>query len=383
MQNIFLVIFLTITFILSGALFPNHGTTATLEEKIGQMIMVGFRGLEISSGNPVIEDIAELGIGGVILFDYDRRQGGFERNIHSSEQVKKLISSLKSLPGGDDLFVAINQEGGGASPLKERYGFSASVSNLYPGGTEDIGITRERALDTAEILSQLGFNLNLVPVVDVNPDPEHPVKETHKKSFSHDPDIVVSHAWEIINAHRIYKVLTAAKHFPGYGSAGNETYLNFPDTTRTWDDRELIPYRELMADPGCDMIMTGHIVNRRLDPEWPATLSEKIISGILRQKMDYDGVVISEDMQMDAIRKNYSLDVALERAITAGVDIILFANNLVYEPDIARKSVKTIKNLIDQGRLTEDRINESYQRIMDLKARLKPLVESDCSFCLK
>lgn len=383
MQNIFIVTFLTITFMLSGTLSPNLGAAATLEEKIGQMIMAGFRGLELTIDNPVVEDITELGIGGVILFDYDLQQGRFERNIHSPEQVKELISSLKTLPKGDNLLVAINQEGGRTSPLKEKYGFSASVSQGQIGGIDNIDITRNHAMDTARELSELGINLNLAPVVDLNAGPEKNKGENFERSFSNNPEIVIDHSWEVINAHRIFKVLTATKHFPGYGRSVNETYLHFPDATKTWDQKELLPYQELIQDPGCDMVMVGHIFNRRLDPEWPASLSEKTVQGILREQMGFVGVVISEDMQMEAIRKNYSLDVALERAIAAGVDIILFANNLVYEPDIARQSLKTIKNLIDQGRLTEDRINKSYQRIMGLKARLKPLVESDCSFCLK
>ncbi len=383
MRNMFLVTFLTITFMALGALSPNQSSAATLEEKIGQMIMVGFRGLELSSDNPVVKDITGHGIGGVILFDYDTQANAFKRNIKSPDQVRELIWGLKNLPGGDNLFVAVAQDGGRTSPLKERYGFRDPVSQVDLGETDNIGITRNHAMDTAQELSELGINLNLVPVVDLNAGPEKSEGESLERSFSNDPEVVIDHSWEVINAHRIFKVLTAIKHFPGYGGAGKESHLNFPDATKTWKNMELIPYEELIQDPGCDMIMIGNIYNRRLDPEWPATLSEKTIKNVLRQEMGFEGVVITDDMQVEAIRGNYSLEVVLERAITAGVDIIMFGNNLVYEPGIAGQSMETIKYLIDQGRLTEDRINESYQRIMALKARLQPLVESDCSFCLK
>ena len=178
-------------------------------------------------------------------------------------------------------------------------------------------------------------------------------------------------------------MLTAIKYFPGQGSAGNDFHQGFVDVSKSWDAKELLPFQELIADPGCDMVMVGHIFNRRLDPDWPATLSEKMINGILRQRLGYEGVVISADMQVPAIRDNYSLETVLERAILAGVDIILFGNNLVYEPDIVNRSIETIMELIDQDRISKSSINESYDRIIDLKAGLKPLVESDCSFCLE
>jgi beta-N-acetylhexosaminidase len=355
----------------------------SLEKKIGQMIMVGFRGLELTEDTMIVEDITRHGIGGVILYDYDVQKGVFERNIKSPDQLKGLINSLKSLPGGDGLLIAVRHEGGDNTVLKERYGFNRSVSQGHLGKNDNISLTMKYSLDSAQYLSELGINLNLAPVIDLDARDKSNEMHGHGKYFSHDPDVVVEHAWEVINAHRIFKVLTAVKYFPGHGIAGNDFHQGFVDVSKSWDAKELLPYQELIADPGCDMVMVGHIFNRRLDPDWPASLSEKTINGILRQRLGYEGVIISADIQVPGIRDNYSLETVLERTILAGVDILVFGNNLIYEPDIVNRSIETIMELIDQGRISKSRINDSYDRISDLKARFKPLVESDCSFCLE
>ncbi|MCA1744025.1 MAG: glycoside hydrolase family 3, partial [Desulfovibrionales bacterium] len=331
----------------------------------------------------IVRDITELNIGGVILFDYDVEKKKFERNVRSPEQLEKLVDDLSQLSTDVPLLVAIDQEGGRVSRLKEKYGFKKSVSQAYLGEVDDITITGSYALETAQVLSELGINLNFAPVVDLNTNPDNPVIGKLDRSFSNDPQVVVRHSWEVMNAHRVFNVLTAIKHFPGHGSSREDSHLGFVDVTETWDMIELEPFRELISDPGCDMVMTAHIFNAHLDPDWPATMSKKIIGGILRGQLGYDGVVVSDDMQMKAIREHYSLELALEKSIMAGVDIIIFGNNLVYEEGIAGRSIEIIKSLVDQGRITHERINESYERIEALKSKLQPVEQSNCSFCIK
>ncbi len=118
------------------------------------------------------------------------------------------------------------------------------------------------------------------------------------------------------------------------------------------------------------MVMSAHVFNFRLDPKWPASLSSRVLDDLLREQMGFDGVIISDDMQMGAIRNNYSLKTALERSILAGTDIIVFGNNLVYDPDIARKATGIITRLVQDGHIPASRIKESYQRIMQLKKEL-------------
>lgn len=374
--------FLIILFLL-GLILPAQICAASLEQMIGQMIMVGFRGDSVDEQSPVAADIQRHGIGGVILFDYDFQKGSFERNIKSPKQLGKLIADLQELSGDNTLLIAVDQEGGRVSRLKKSYGFRDSVSQSYLGNIDVIETTLNYSLRTAQDLSELGINLNLAPVVDLNINPDNPVIGSMDRSFSHDPQVVVRHAWEVINAHRVFHVLTAIKHFPGHGSSIDDSHLGLVDVTDTWAETELLPFMELMADPGCDMIMTAHIYNRNLDPHWPATMSERIINGILRQRLGFDGVVISDDMQMKAIREHFSLDLALEMTINAGVDMIIFGNNLIYEQDIAARSIAIISNLVEEGRVSRERIRESYERIMNLKSGLKPMEQRDCSFCLK
>lgn len=378
MKKLFLKFFLSMFFFLPGTIYG-----ASLNEMIGQMIMIGFRGMEINDQSPVVRDITEFNIGGVLLFDYDVEKKKFERNIRSPEQVQKLVQDLTQLSSDIPLLVAVDQEGGRVARLKKSYGFADSVSQAYLGEVDDTTITGGYALGTAQILSELGINLNFAPVVDLNTNEDNPVIGKLERSFSSDPQVVVRHSWEVINAHRVFNILTAVKHFPGHGSSREDSHLGFVDVTETWDMIELEPFKELISDPGCDMVMTAHIFNAHLDPDWPATMSKKVIGDILREQLRYDGVVISDDMQMKAIREHYSLELALEKSILAGVDIIMFGNNMVYEEGIAQRSIEIISSLVDQGRIPQERIQESYERIKLLKSRLEPMEQSNCSFCIK
>ena len=365
-------------FVLPGQVFAGN-----LEQMIGQMIMVGFRGYMVDEQSPVARDILEHGIGGVILFDYDVEKKAFERNIKSPQQLKELIADLQELSGEHTLLVAVDQEGGRVSRLKKNYGFRDSVSQAYLGELNDLEVTLDNALNTAQNLAELGINLNLAPVVDLNTNQDNPVIGRLDRSFSHDPLTVTMHAREVIGAHRVFNVLTALKHFPGHGSSEEDSHLGFVDVSATWDEKELVPFKQLIADHDCDMVMTAHIYNRSLDPDWPATMSAKTVNGILRKRLGFEGVVISDDMQMKAIKEHYPLELALEKTILAGVDMIIFANNMVYEEDIASRSIAIIRDLVKQGRVSEERIRQSYQRINELKSGLRPLEQSSCSFCLK
>ena len=142
------------------------------------------------------------------------------------------------------------------------------------------------------------------------------------------------------------------------------------DVTDTWSRVELEPYAEIIKTGMADAIMTAHIFNSHLDPALPATLSKSIITGILREQLHYDGVVISDDMQMGAIRQYYGFEQAIELALQAGVDMIAIANNSIYEPDAGARAIAFIKRLVQDGKITPQRIEQSYARIMRLKARL-------------
>ncbi|TVQ99479.1 MAG: glycoside hydrolase family 3 protein [Desulfovibrionales bacterium] len=356
-------------------------TDAYLEAQIGQMLMIGFRGLEVGQDSPVVQDIRSGRVGGVILFDYDVALRNPERNIAAPEQLAALVADLHAASPDMPLFVAIDQEGGRVNRLKERYGFPPSVSQGWLGRQDDPRLTADFAYRTANTLSTLDINVNLAPVVDVNVNPDNPVIGKLERSFSSDPLKVAAHAEAVISSHQVAGVLTALKHFPGHGSSTQDSHLGFTDVTKTWSEMELEPYRQILGTVGVDMIMTAHVFNARLDPKWPATLSAPTLQGLLRDKLGYQGVIISDDMQMQSITDHYDLETALEQTILAGTDVIIFGNNLVYDAAIAQKAGQIILELVRQGRIPASRIHESHARIMHLKSRLAARGDLECRLC--
>ncbi len=341
-----------------------------LDVKIGQMIMIGFRGLFVNDKSPVIADIKKRKIGGIILFDYDVPSGSPVRNIESPDQVRSLVRALQgssSIP----LFIAIDQEGGKVSRLKEKFGFPPTVSEGYLGRVDNLEVTKKYAERTAETLSDLEINVNFAPVVDLNINPDNPVIGKIERSFSADPEVVIRHSMATIDVFHTHGILSAIKHFPGHGSSSSDSHEGFVDVTESWSPDELKPFEAIIQAGRCDMVMTAHIFNARLDPLWPATLSEKIIGEILRDDLKFDGVVVSDDMQMGAIRSFYGLETAIKRSILAGCDMLIFANNSIFDEDIAAKATGVIKKLVAKGEIKSERIDESYRRIMKLKEKLK------------
>lgn len=345
----------------------------SLDLKIGQMLLIGFRGKELPDDSPFLQDIRTGRIGNVILFDYDVPTKKFDRNIESPKQVQRLTATLRRAAEQTQLplFISIDQEGGRVSRLKDKYGFPSSVSQQYLGKLNNLDSTRFYATRTAATLAKYGFNLNFAPSVDVNVNPENPVIGKIERSFSPDASVVAAHAAVVAEEHRKQRVVCTLKHFPGHGSSKADSHKGFVDVTDTWTAAELTPYTELIRSGAVDMIMTAHIFNARLDPSLPATLSKRIITGLLRDSLHYQGVVVSDDMQMGAIADHYGLESALEQCINAGVDIVSFGNNLSYDPTIAAKASGIIKRLVLDGKIPRERIEESYRRVVALKQKIR------------
>jgi beta-N-acetylhexosaminidase len=342
---------------------------ASLGEKIGQMLLIGFRGCEIRSTDPIARDIAERNLGGVVLFDQEMSDTTLRlRNIKSVDQVRALTGSLQQR-AGTPLIIAIDQEGGRVNRLKADYGFPPSISHEELGAINDPQQTFAQAEITARTLVEVGVNLNLAPVVDLDAGENNPIIKGKKRSFSSDPLIVARHAVEYCRAHHKRGVMTCAKHFPGHGSARADTHLGLVDVTQYWTEQELIPFQKLIEAGECDTIMTAHIFNAKLDPDRPATLSRQIVQGILRERLGFDGVVVSDDMEMKAIAGHYGLEEALRRGIEAGVDVLCFGNNMNFDAHIGEKVAGIIERLVESGTISEARIDQSFQRIQKLKQR--------------
>jgi beta-N-acetylhexosaminidase len=327
------------------------------------MILIGFSGTTVDQ--QVLEEIKSGKVGSIIFF---------EKNIapvNSYLAVKKITWTYQhaaKIP----LFIGIDQEGGRVNRLKTKYGFPTSITAAAMSKAGSLDSVRIYAEATAATLAGLGFNINFAPVVDLASNPDNPIIAKYGRAFSAREDTVILMAKEFIRQHRKYNVLTSLKHFPGHGSSKDDTHLGIADVTNTWSETELKPYRELIDSGYADAVMTSHIVNKKLDKDGnPGTLSSDILNGILRNQLKFDGVVFSDDMQMQAISKHYGLEETIKRAILAGVDIMTFSNNIAgSEERTVDKVHQVIKDFVQSGVISKDRIDQSYRRIMKLKKRM-------------
>ncbi|MCB0551102.1 MAG: ChbG/HpnK family deacetylase, partial [Phaeodactylibacter sp.] len=339
-----------------------------LKEKIGQMLLYGFRGMSTDENSSIIRHIEEGRVGNVIFFDYDVKNQEFRRNIESPEQVKALVDSLQahaSIP----LLVAIDQEGGRVLRLKPKYGFPNIPSARHLGVLNNLDSTRYYAELNAHNMASLGINLNFAPVADLNIETESGVIGRLERSFSDDPEIVTEQAQAVIDAHLANGVIPVLKHFPGHGSARNDSHKGLTDVTETWSEKELEPYRRIIGQGYQGAVMTAHVFNQKIDEKYPATLSAKAIS-ILRDSIGYEGVIFSDDMQMEAIASEYGLEEAIVLCINAGVDVLCFGNNLGYDESIPEQFQAIVLKAVEEGKISPERIDEAYERVMRLKGRL-------------
>lgn len=345
------------------------------------MIIIGFDGQTVSENSPITKIINQYNIGGVILFDYNKKSTTFDKNITSPEQLKKLTQSLieqtrhsnqthhrKDLP----LLISVDYEGGNVSRLRKEKGFPETFTAKYIA-TLPIDSAQTIAKEMANTLHSNGFNLDFAPVLDVDLNPDNPVIGGKDRSFSENPYLVSQYANLFAKEFTENHIECAYKHFPGHGSSNADSHLGFVDVTETWEEKELIPYQLSFEEPNhCHMIMSAHIVNRQLDPSGlPATLSRAILTNLLRNKLHFDGVIITDDMQMGAIRDHYGLAQALSLAINAGADMLIFGNQLTPTNQDPGEIIQIIRNKVQTGEIPEARINEAYDHIVEFKKRLK------------
>jgi beta-N-acetylhexosaminidase len=345
-----------------------------LEAKIGQMLLVGFRGTSADTASQALNDIRARSLGGVVLFSTDQPTGDPVRNIVSPQQLATLTAALQAAAAeseaGLPLIVAVDEEGGMVARLDPAHGFPDTESAAALGERDDADYTRAAGRRIATTLRDAGINLNLAPVVDLDVNPDNPIIGALGRSFGADPGLVVRQARAFVRGHRQVGVLTTLKHFPGHGSSTADSHLGVVDVTDTWTAVELQPYRQLIPAGLADSILTAHVFNAQLDPDNPATLSKATIDGLLRGELGYEGVVISDDMQMGAIRQAYGYADAVRLSLLAGVDMLTIANQQVFEGRIVERTIEIVLGLVADGRLDEERIDESWRRINALKARL-------------
>jgi len=381
-NTIFTIIILTGILLILSYLFPNPSTYTyqtsenktekltdkQLLEKIGQMLIVGFQGTEISENSPIVKELKDVNIGGIILFDYDVPSGTPLRNIINPEQVKQLVIDLQKY-ATTPLLIAVDAEGDYVNRLKVKYGF-AEIPSAQEMGTGTTENTKQVAINLTNQIVALGLNTNFAPVVDVNINPDNPVIGEIERSFSEDPEKVTQYALAFIEGAHQNNIITAIKHFPGHGSSQDDSHKGMADVTDTYQEEELIPYRELIKADKVDMVMTAHIMNRNIDPDYPATLSQFFIKDILRKDFGFEGVVVSDDMQMGAITEYFGFAESIILAINAGCDMLIISNNSsTYDETAPHQAQEIIFKAVKDGLINVEQIVEASNRITNLKKK--------------
>jgi len=341
----------------------------SLEQKIGQMLMVGFYGTSAEPSSQICKDIKKYNVGSVILFDFNPVDKSKPKNIATRKQLQRLTSQLQTCSSDKKLLIAVDQEGGKVQRLKSKYGFYGK----FPKASDVIKMDQNHIKSTYQRMSaelkSVGINYDLAPVVDLDINMKNHVIHGLGRSFGKDPKLVAKYASTFIDAMHSNGVLTSIKHFPGHGSSVGDTHKGFVDVTNLWKKVELEPYR-LLKDKA-DTVMVAHVFNKNLDSKYPASLSFKTVTKMLRWELGYHGVVITDDLQMGAISKKYGLRKTLALAINAGDDILLIGNQLdPRKVKSTKKLINTIRSLVKTGEVKVESIDKAYARIQKLKEKL-------------
>lgn len=353
-----------ILFVVSS--FANNYSKAELEKMIAKMVVLGFYGTDVDENSQIAKDIKD-GLGGVVLFDLNPTNKKKAKNIESREQLKKLNETLQSFRA-EKLLISIDQEGGAVQRVKPKYGFTNTLSaNEIAKKGDEFARTSYDTL--AKELKYAGINLNFAPSVDLAINPKNSVVVTRGRSFSKDEKIVTKYAKIFIEQMNEEGIITSLKHFPGHGSSLADSHNGFVDISNTWSKIELEPYKNLIKSKSVDLIMTAHVFNKNIDSKYPATLSYATNSKLLREKLGFDGVLITDDLQMSAITKHYDLKQTVSLAINSGVNILLFANQLA-KPLSLQEIVETVYSELQNGNIKLERIIGSNKKIDKLLEKI-------------
>ncbi|MYX76193.1 glycoside hydrolase family 3 protein, partial [Streptomyces sp. SID3915] len=288
--------------------------------------------------------------------------GLFGRNIHSPEQLAALTARLRA--ERDDVLVAIDEEGGDVTRLEVRDG-SSFPGNLALGSVDDVELTRAVARELGRRLAECGVNLNWAPSADVNSNPGNPVIGV--RSFGADPDLVARHTAAYVQGLQASGVAACTKHFPGHGDTAVDSHLALPSIEvdlETLHARELVPFRAAIA-AGSKSVMSAHILLPALDAARPATLSPQILTGLLRQELGYEGLIVTDGMEMDAIAGTYGIERGSVLAIAAGADAICVGGGLADE-DTVLLLRDALVAAVRSGDLPEERLADAAARVRAL-----------------
>ena len=320
-----------------------------LETQAARLFTVGFQGKTLSA------ELARLiarGVGGVILFT---------RNIGAPEEVAELTSSIKRL-AGRPLILALDQEGGQVSRLKQ--GFTRVPPMRALGGTGNATLAREVGALIGREVRAVGFDMNYAPVLDVDTNPENPIIAA--RSFGRTPEVVSEFGVALFEGLESAGIAACGKHFPGHGDTNQDSHLELPRLPHSLDRLEQVELRPFAAaiEAGIPSIMTAHVIFDPLD-SYPATMSRPVLHGLLREKLGYDGLVVTDDIEMRAIADNYGIEDTVVRGVNAGVDQFLCCHTA----ETAHAAIEAIIYAVESGKISKAALATAQRHIQTFTER--------------
>ncbi|MBT9832001.1 beta-N-acetylhexosaminidase [Clostridium baratii] len=326
----------------------------SLDEKIGQLVISGFYGTTLDEN--ILKLIKENKISGVILFN---------RNIKDSNTLLSLNNSLKESNKNNKLplFISVDEEGGSVTRMPKD--IKRLHTNKYIGGLNNKDLSYKVGEILGEQLSYFGFNMNFAPVLDINSNPNNPV--IGDRSFGNNKDTVAILGTSTMKGIQSKNIISVVKHFPGHGDTSVDSHVNLPvvnyDINRL-KSFEFVPFKTAIQN-GADAIMVGHILLPKIDSKYPSSMSYEIVTNILRKDLGFNGLVVSDDMTMGAITKNYSIEESSIKAINAGVDLLLVCQKYENTENV----LKALKEAALNGTISKERLDNALYNIISIKKK--------------
>lgn len=348
---------------LLAAPYVRQAQAAVDDRAIAEMLVLGFHGssTRAKGANALARHLSAGLVSGVCFLGHNTRSRA------GIEGLTRMFGSAgkRSVP-----LVSVDQEGGAVQRLGKRSGYRPFPAAQAIAARNDPAAARAIYGRMARQVKAAGFNLNLAPVVDLGFQPRNPVVAKWGRAYGKTGAQVARYAGAFVSGHRRVGVLTSLKHFPGHGSTLVDSHARPVNLTPTWRPDELTPFRLLAKQGLIDIVMSGHLSHARITGGLPATLSPRAVD-VLRRDVGYSGAIMTDDLDMKAIRSSYSLMDAIIRSIASGHDLILLSNSLKPDLDLPRHVIKAVKDAVSRGRISASQIEQSARRVAALKARLR------------
>ncbi len=363
MRFLFLLYF-CVPFFAYGTTTPT--TTLTLQDKIDQLFIIGFHDQDVHETSEIRSILEQTNLGGVILFEQDSTST--TRNIYTPTQLRTLTTDLQKY-ARSPLFISIDEEGGAVRALKQKQGFVEILKSAFWYNAKPKSTIYKDSFRAATYIHSFGINMNFAPVVDLRVNAKNPIIAHFDRSFSRYPSTVIRLATSFIEAYTKANIITSLKHFPGHGSSTTDSHKSFTDVTHTYSKSELVPFQKIAGINKVPMVMMSHVFDQNVDTNFPASLSPAHVKNL--RNTGFTGVIITDDMDMQAIKANYTREQAVTQALIAGNDMLIISFFNTNSSDEFLTIRQYVMNAVNRGDITEKMITEKYNRVMALKKKYK------------